>query len=130
VEITMTQQRVDATRLAGIQGVPVGVQVVRAGQESPAPDDVPVEGAPAYERVIKPPEEHQTIADRLDYLCDVLGGAKHRRTPLQDGVKLVVELLDGTVLGGRGRTTAEAFNGLLENAQRFFDAGLNEGGAR
>lgn len=123
----MTKQTVNTKRLNAIQAAPIGVEKIPKGSITPDPSDLPVDGVPTYELEVKDPKEHQTIADRLDYLCDALGGARHYREPAEDGqIILKVKLSDGTVLGGKGKDTVHAFNQLLDKTQRFFAAGLKE----
>lgn len=120
--------KVNVKRLNAIQAAPLGIKVVKRGEIPPDPSDLPVADMPEYFREVKPPEEHQTIEDRLVALCDALGGAHRYREPLESGqVKLTVKLADGTVLGGVGDTTTLAFNQLLDKAKRFEAAGLKEG---
>ena len=124
---TNSARRLNTHSLNKLQAHPVGVQVVRKGEAAPEPLDEPVEGAPAYTNPIKDPKDHQTIQDRLDYLCDALGGARVYRKPLDNGeVQLSVKLPDGTSLGGLGTTTAEAFNQLLDRVKRFMAADLHK----
>jgi hypothetical protein len=109
---------VDLSQVMALSSVAPGVDVIRAGERAPQPDDRPVEGAPAYENEIKPPEEQQTVADGLNYLCAALKG-KHRRKvdPGSGEVILSIETFDGDAFGGRGATTRDAYNALLEKVQ-------------
>ncbi len=111
---------VNVQRLAGLAAMPVGVQIVRSGERVPDPSDAPVEGVDQYDREIKAVEDHQTVADKLDYLCDALGGARHYRKVDGNDVILYVKMQDETQYGGRGPTTVEAFNQLLEKIQWHF----------
>lgn len=119
--------KIDLKRLTAIQAAPLGVTVIKKGEPTPAASDLPVEGVPAYGRELKDPKDHQTVADRLDYLCAALGGAHYYRQPLDNGqVQLSVKLPDGTVLAGVDDNTAAAFNQLLDKVQRFMSAGLHK----
>lgn len=122
------KQTINTKRLNAIQAAPIGVEKIKKGEVAPDPSDLPVADMPTYDRELKEPKDHQTIADRLDYLCDALGDARHYREFAEDGnVILKVKLQDGTMLGGKGKDTLHAFNQLLEKVQRFFNAGLKEG---
>lgn len=125
------QKKKSTTGLSAVQAVPIGIKVIKKGEPIPEPEDLPVKDMPAYETIIKEPEDHQTIADKLDYLCDQLG-AKHYRELVQldsgetGDVILKLKLEDGTVLAGKGATTAEAFNALLPKVQLFASATAKE----
>lgn len=120
--------KINVKRLNAIQAAPIGVKVVKKGEIPPDPSDLPVADMPEYVRDVKPPEEHQTIEDRLVALCDALGGAHRYREPLENGqIRLKLKLTDGTILAGVGDTTLLAFNQLLDKAKRFEAAGLKEG---
>jgi hypothetical protein len=130
----MAEKKQAAAGLGAVKAVPVGIKVIKKGEPIPEPSDAPVEGVEAYGWDVKPPEEHLTIADKLDFVCAQLGGARHyrERERLRDeddneqlgDVILKLKLTDGTVLGGKGPTTAEAFNALLTKVQHFAKAGL------
>lgn len=114
----MSIQKANLKRLQSMTAAPLVATKVPAGAVVPDASDEPVEGVDAYEHIIIDPKDHQTIADRVNYLCDALGGAKFSRRPTDKGVDVFVKLADGiTVIGGHGATTAAAFNDLLENTR-------------
>lgn len=121
--------------ISAVAAAPVGIKVIKKGDPIPDIDDRPVEGVDAYGWEIKEPEDHQSIADRLDYLCTKLDARHYRELEqLQDkdgnrvtgDVILKLKLPDGTVLGGKGPTTAHAFNELLKKVQVFTTAVTSE----
>jgi hypothetical protein len=116
------ERKIAATRLSALNAAPVERQVIRAGEPIPDPTHLPVEGAPAYPNEVKDPKDHQTIADKLTYLCDALE-ARHDRTTLPDGrVVLRVHLASGDTFAGTGENTAAAFDALLAKCQAFANA--------
>lgn len=125
----MVEKKVKSVGVAAIRAVPLVTKVIKKGEPVPDIDDLPVADLPAYKAVInRDVDTHQTIADRLDLMCESLGGARHyRKVDDNTGeVSLSVKTTDGTVLAGKGASTGEAFNKLLEKVQRFTDAGLNK----
>lgn len=125
----MAEKKVKSIGVSAIRAVPLVTKVVRKGEPVPDIDDLPVANLPAYKAVInKDVDTHQTIADRLDLMCESLGGARHyRKVDDNTGeVSLSVKTTDETVLTGKGASTAEAFNKLLEKVQRFMGSGLNK----
>lgn len=110
------------SRLNALQAAPLGVVKVPAGQAAPEPSTLPVPDVPAYANEVKPPEEHQTVADRLTYLCDILGATHSRRISPDDGQTLLAVTWEGNTLAGKGATTAEAFDALLTKVQAYMAA--------
>jgi hypothetical protein len=143
--------QVGVARLGQVTHQPIGVTVIRRGEQPPEPSDAPVteidgHSVPVIADRILPPERHRSIADRLNYVKDAL--AEETGAPVISYVDRVVETDEETgtdhvvehtislkitknrsVLGGTGPTMADAFNALLDYVGRFFSANAAQAGA-